>query len=188
MLRYYLVDMNIAILGQLFIVFLALIIGLGSGFSYANYTKEKPQKPILTLPTDAKSRNISNCTDGDGTHFTQPQFATTPDKIWGGPTYVYWQPTGEVTAIEYHISEEGLKTLTGPNAINPLDGEATRDDRGTYKVKDFPFPLHGAAYESFDLKFQDQGHEGFPKPHYDIHIWTKSPQERAGLICPKKAN
>ena len=169
-------------------VLLGFVVGAaGVGFYFLLQPESQQpiaEKPILKLPRDASARDISRCAANMGTHYTQPEASVDINKPFAGPTYAYWGPTGEVLAIEYHISEEGLKTFEGPFAVN-LQTEFERSDRGVFRFEEHLFPLFGAAYESFEIKFQDQGHTGYETPHYDFHAWTKSEEYRAPLVCER---
>jgi len=132
-----------------------------------NVTTNEPVK--LTLPTDATARNISDCFDRKGVHFSRPADAINAEKPWGGPTYAYWPATGQVTAIEYHIKESELKRArTDPASIANEE-----------------YNLKGANYDHFTLVFQPNGHSGYAVPHYDIHAYVIDKAQRDALKCPK---
>ncbi|MBI2038475.1 MAG: hypothetical protein HYT19_00945 [Candidatus Nealsonbacteria bacterium] len=109
-----------------------------------------------------------------GTHYAAaadlvPRPADSP--FYNGPSYLVWEPTGKVIAMEYHINEKYMKEYK----------QAFPHDDG------FRFPFEqfqpGVVFDHITLSYLEHGHPGFEIPHYDIHAYTISSAERNNLIC-----
>lgn len=154
------------------ILIIVAIIAVAVGFSAAFFLfprieEVKIKNPPITLPEGAQ--RFSPCFDSAGWHWGRPQdlAINTDHPYWTGPEFLYWEPTGKVTGIEYHIEEKYLKEFDVKNS----HAESLR------------FPLNNKEHDHVNLTYID-GHPGFEKPHYDIHMWQLSSEERDKLICP----
>ncbi|MFQ5917688.1 MAG: hypothetical protein ACE5I0_07755, partial [Candidatus Binatia bacterium] len=80
-----------------------------------------------------------------------------PDDMPLGPIYLVYK--GEVIGVEFMYTQEMLSEVKIPTP----EGEETFSELANLEVN------HAADH--IDVGFMPKGHEGFPVPHTDIHIW-----------------
>ena len=155
-------------------LFGALLIGAVAGVLIAgtNSTDEIPvvaqeaAPEPLTVPEDAVK--LTECIPFMGEHWARPE------DLPSGPIYVVHEE--EIVALEYMIFEDRL------------EGEASRIMAGPDHESAIPvtMPSFGVDYDHMDLGYQPHGHEGMWSPHYDIHFYLISEEEKF-QICPPPA-
>jgi len=159
------------------ILVIGVVIGVAGGWYFSAPQPTSPPVPITTkttidLPEEFYGVRFGDCSDRGGVHFTRTEDMG-DEKLIAGPTYVTWVPTGVVTALEYHVSEEA--TLLREEAL-----EAKGDTRGY--IGHAELPSFGVSVNHVTVDFSP-GHGGFNKPHYDVNLWLISPEERDQLDC-----
>ena len=113
----------------------------------------------FVLPTDAIK--FSDCTPKIGEHWAHP------DDLPFGPYYLVGK--GNVVGIEYKVDEDELEENTF--IIDGLEyGETVI------------LPALDMTYDHVELTYLPRGHPGLKEPHYDIHIYLISKEERE-RIC-----
>jgi hypothetical protein len=139
-------------------LFAALLFAVPAALSAA-----EPQSGAMQLPPQPKVHPagippdavlVSPCVATMGEHWINLKDAPM------GPIYGTWQ--GKPVFTEIMVT---LKQLQ--------DGFSYANIR----------PLPGYSIDHVDFKFEPNGHEGLPVPHYDIHAYYVSPAEEA-KICP----
>ncbi len=113
----------------------------------------------LTLPEDAQK--LSDVVPAMGEHWANP--ADLPL----GPIYLVYK--GEVIGIEYMWSEDMMQEVSIPTP----EGEEHFKALG-------PLPV-GVVVDHTDVSFMEHGHEGFDVPHWDIHLYFISQEEKAAI-------
>ncbi len=114
----------------------------------------------VTLPADAIK--LSDIVPQMGEHWAN--LANMPV----GPIYLVHG--GEVIGVEDMFTSDLMEevTLTAP------EGEET--------FKHLPGLPVGTYADHMDIEVFSQGHEGFEVPHFDVHLYFISPEERQDLV------
>jgi hypothetical protein len=97
---------------------------------------------------------VSPCIASMGEHWANPKYLPL------GPIYGVWQ--GKPVFTEIMVSVKQLQ-----NGFSYADIRA----------------LPGYTIDHIDFKYEPNGHNGFPVPHYDVHAYYVSPAVQA-TICP----
>jgi hypothetical protein len=113
-----------------------------------------PQPAIHPAGIPADAVLVSPCIATMGEHWVNPKDAPL------GPIYGVWQ--GKPVFTEIMVSVEQLKPGFSYANLHALSG---------YTI------------DHIDFKYEPQGHEGFPVPHYDVHAYYVTPAVQA-TICP----
>jgi hypothetical protein len=113
-----------------------------------------PQPATHPAGIPADAVLVSPCIARMGEHWVNPKDAPL------GPIYGVWQ--GKPVFTEIMVSVEQLKQGFSYANIRALPG---------YTI------------DHIDFKYEPQGHEGFPVPHYDVHAYYVTPAVQA-TICP----
>lgn len=157
---------------QVLTIILFLGIGIVGGYALADNAGE--QTPAQDSDEDKQTASaplalpegvtqITECIPGMGFHYADP--ASMPR----GPVYVT-DADETIIGIEYLITEDELEEntaetphgLTGiPQTVNPLD----------------------VTWKAVDLAYMPQGVEGYAVPHYQLHFYKRTNDERTG-VCP----
>ncbi len=121
--------------------------------------------PKLELPEGAEQ--MTPVIPGHGAHWANMaefQVQAQAQKLMG-PIYMV-DGKGEVIGIEYMYTEDMLEEVTfGPEVFHALA----------------PLPV-GATVDHVDIAFVPQGHgEEFPLPHWDIHLFLITQEEKAAI-------
>ncbi len=115
-----------------------------------------PVASTLALPEGAVK--LSELVPAMGEHWAIPQ------QLPLGPIYLVHDE--EVVGIEYMWSEDMLQEVRTPEGIfNTL----------------VPLPV-GVKVDHVTVEFLPDGHEGFEVPHWDLHLYFISPEEREELV------
>lgn len=151
---------------------------------YAEFSLEEQKSPdettktstTIVLPEDAIK--VSECVPFMGDHWLQL------DKLPNGPMYI--THNGEVVGIEYMLIPDeipGKETAMMSQAeLSQYMAENNLSFADLMEQDHNHFDLFNQQYESWDIHWT-QPHAGLPVPHYDIHFYFISEEERAG-ICP----
>ena len=113
-----------------------------------------------TLPKEAIK--LSELVPTMGEHWANP--ANLPV----GPIYLVHDE--EVIGVEYMFTTDLMEEVTIPTP----EGEET--------FKHLPELLVDAYVNHMDIEFMPQGHEGFEVPHFDVHLYFISAEERQELV------
>ena len=113
-----------------------------------------PQPNVRPAGIPADALLVSPCIATMGEHWANPK------KLPVGPIYGVWQ--GKPVFTEIMVSLDQLKK-----------GFSWADIRA----------LPGYHIDHVDFEFEPNGHEGYPVPHYDVHLYYVSAAEQA-TICP----
>ncbi len=165
-----------------------VIIGLVSGMLWPVTPAPEPKEPVkLKLPEGFV--RVGPCFPGKGVHYLNPSLTNNFDpkvpaeEAWLGPTYLLNEITGEVLAVEYHFRTDfpeaqfALSGITKEVIERAYEtGVVETDWRQVQK-----FDFFGAEYQFLTIT-QIPGHEGYAVPHFDVHFFTKSPEE-LDLVC-----
>lgn len=135
---------------------LLLILGLVSILLVAACS---PALPKTTLPQGAQQ--LSPFIPGMGEHWANP------DNLPVGPIYLVHDE--EVIGAEYMFTADLMKEIT----LTTPEGEET--------FKHLPGLPVDAYVNHMDIEFMSQGHDGFEVPHFDVHLYFISPEERQEL-------
>ncbi len=116
----------------------------------------------VTLPKEAVE--LSELVPGMGEHWGNPA------QLPLGPIYLVHD--GEVIGLEYMWTEDmmqevSIPTPEGPEVFNAL----------------VPL-LVGVIVDHVEIAFMPHGHEGFEVPHWDMHLYFISAEERQEELVP----
>lgn len=121
-----------------------------------------PAAPKIELPADVQK--LSELVPGMGEHWANPE-----NLPWG-PLYLVHDE--EVIGVEYAFTADMMEEIT----LTTHEGEETFKQWG-------PLPV-GAYVNHIEIEFMPQGHEGFEAPHYDVHLYFISVEERQEELVP----
>jgi hypothetical protein len=113
-----------------------------------------PQPKVHPAGIPADAVRVSPCVAGMGEHWANLK------NLPLGPIYGVWE--GRPVFTEIMVSVQQLQQGFSYANIHALPG---------YTI------------DHVDFKFEPNGHEGFPVPHYDLHAYYVSPAVQA-TICP----
>ncbi len=119
-----------------------------------------PTVPKLGLPEGAQK--LSDVIPAMGEHWANP--ADLPL----GPIYLVYK--GEVIGIEYMWSEDMMQEVSIPTPEGPEEFDALP-----------PLPV-GATVNHVDVAHMHHGHEGFEVPHWDIHMYFITVEEKNTIM------
>ncbi len=114
----------------------------------------------VTLPEEAVE--LSELVPGMGEHWANPV------QLPLGPIYLVHDE--EVIGIEYMWTEDMMQEVSIPTPEGPEEFNAL-----------VPLPV-GVIVDHVEVAFMTHGHEGFEVPHWDIHLYFISPEERQELV------
>ncbi len=124
-------------------------------------------EPKMELPEEAIK--VSDVIPGMGEHWVDPSLleADPTQLLVIGPIYMVYK--GEVIGIEYMWSEDmmqevSIPTPEGPEVFNAL----------------ISIPV-GVIVNHADISFFPEGHEEFEFPHWDIHMYFITQEEKAAI-------
>jgi len=112
------------------------------------------------LPEDAVK--LSELVPMMGEHWARPQ------DLPLGPIYLVHDE--EVIGVEFMFTQEMMQELTIPSP----EGEETFLALGLPELKTY--------VDHVTVEFLPQGHPGFEEPHYDVHIYFITQEERQELV------
>ncbi len=116
----------------------------------------------VTLPKEAIK--LSELIPTMGEHWANP--ATLPV----GPIYLVHDE--EVIGAEYMFTSDLMEEVT----LTTPEGEET--------FKHLPGLPVDVYVDHMEIEFFSQGHEGFEVPHFDVHLYFISPEERQEELVP----
>lgn len=119
-----------------------------------------PAAPKLTLPEGAQK--LSDVIPQMGEHWANPA------QLPLGPLYLVYK--GEVVGIEYMWTEDMMQELSIPTPEGVEEFSAL-----------VSLPV-GVTVDHVDVAFMLHGHEGFEVPHWDIHLYFISQEEKAAIM------
>jgi hypothetical protein len=116
----------------------------------------------VVLPGDAQ--RLSELVPSMGEHWANPE------NMPIGPIYLVHD--GEVIGIEYMFTVGLMKEAH----INTPEGEIV--------FKHLPdLPVDGWV-DHVEIEYMSHGHEGFDVPHFDVHLYFITPEERQKKLVP----
>lgn len=148
-------------LQKIILIPLALVIGLGAGWTLATQVPAKPIANVLQKPDDPRGRDLSGCIPGHGVHWATPEYLG-----FNKPISLTWNrlpKTDEDVGVEYHFRMEDLQNYN-TKELYPT---------GNYR-QPVALPLYGASYDHMKISWTPS-HPGLETPHLDVHVFTKSP-------------
>jgi hypothetical protein len=119
-----------------------------------------PASPKMELPQGAQK--LSDVVPQMGEHWANPA------QLPLGPIYLVYR--GEVIGLEYMWTEDMMQHLSIPTP----EGTEELDALG-------PLPV-GVKVDHVDVAFMEHGHEGFDVPHWDIHLYFVTQEEKAAIM------
>ena len=114
----------------------------------------------LALPADAVK--LTDVIPQMGEHWANPA------QLPLGPIYNVYK--GEVIGLEYMWSEDMMQEVSIPTPAGPEEFMALT-----------PLPV-GVAVDHIDVTFMEHGHEGFEVPHWDMHMYFITQEEKANVM------
>ncbi len=118
-----------------------------------------PAAPKMELPQGAQK--LSDVIPAMGEHWANPA------QLPLGPIYLVHN--GGVIGIEYMWTEDMMQELSIPTPEGPEEISAL-----------VPLPV-GVVVDHVDVAFMHHGHEGFDVPHWDIHLYFITQEEKAAI-------
>ncbi len=119
-----------------------------------------PAATIMELPKDAQK--LSDVIPAMGEHWAN--LAQMPL----GPIYMVYK--GELIGLEYMWTEDMMQHLSIPTP------------EGTEELDVLvPLPV-GVKVDHVDIAFMEHGHEGFEVPHWDMHLYFITQEEKAAIM------
>ena len=85
-----------------------------------------------------------------------------------GPLYLVHK--GEVIGLEYMWTEDMMQAVSIPTPAGPEEFSAL-----------VPLPV-GVTVDHVDIAFMEHGHEGFDVPHWDMHMYFITQEEKAAVM------
>ncbi len=119
-----------------------------------------PAAPKLTLPEEAQK--LSDVIPQMGEHWANPA------QLPLGPLYLVYK--GEVIGIEYMWTEDMMQELSIPTPEGVEEFSAL-----------VSLPV-GVTVDHVDVALMHHGHEGFEVPHWDIHLYFISQEEKTAIM------
>ena len=114
----------------------------------------------MELPEGAQK--LSEVVPQMGEHWANPA------QLPLGPIYLVYK--GEVIGIEYMWTEDMMQEVSIPTPEGPEELSAL-----------VPLPV-GVTVDHVDIAFLEHGHEGFDVPHWDMHLYFITQEEKAAVM------
>lgn len=143
------------------LVVVILIAGAGIGvLVYMSRADKQAQQPVAVVDSEIKlppdATLLQSCADRKGALYARPSDIPT------GP--IYMVQSGKVIGIEFMLDQAEFlanKSFTGLEAA-------------------------GVKVHHANVGLVSKGHEGFPKPHYHVDLYTVDAETEQAISCPKK--
>jgi hypothetical protein len=139
---------------KLFLVALLLMALLVGGIACSSTA------PKMELPEG--SQKLTDVIPAMGEHWANPA------QLPLGPIYNVYK--GEVIGLEYMWTEDMMQEMSIPTPAGPEEFMALT-----------PLPV-GVAVDHIDVTFMEHGHEGFDVPHWDMHMYFITQEEKAAVM------
>ncbi len=139
---------------KLFLVVLLVVAMLVGGIACSSTA------PKMELPEGAQK--LTDVIPAMGEHWANPA------QLPLGPIYLVHN--GEVIGLEYMWTEDMMQELSIPTPEGPEEISALA-----------PLPV-GVTVDHVDVAFMHHGHEGFDVPHWDIHTYFITQEEKAAIM------
>lgn len=118
-----------------------------------------PAATNMELPKDAQK--LSDVVPAMGEHWANPA------QLPLGPIYLVHK--GEVIGLEYMWTEDMMQDVSIPTPAGPEEFKAL-----------VSLPV-GVKVDHVDIAFMEHGHEGFDVPHWDMHLYFITQEEKAAI-------
>ncbi len=148
--------MQLRLLRVKLLLVLLIVVGL-SPLSYAS-SESRPDLPEGV-------QKLSELIPGMGEHWADPK--TMPI----GPIYLVHE--GKVVGMEYMFTPELMEEVS----VDTPDGKLTFSQLSDLHV--------GKNVNHINVEFLPKGHAGFEDPHFDVHLYFVTPEERHKLVPHK---
>ncbi|MFQ6066607.1 MAG: cupredoxin domain-containing protein [bacterium] len=154
--------------GRLYVYILAtgLVFLLYTGRSLAVYHQKAGQpsreKILGEIKLPQGVQKLSPLVSGMGEHWANPE------NLPVGPIYLVHE--GEVIGVEYMFTADLMEEVT----LSTPEGEERFKELSGLPV--------GAQVDHMDIEFMPRGHEGFEVPHFDVHLYFLSTEERRKIV------
>ncbi len=159
------------------VVVTILVVGAACGVAQKDYEavvaeRDSTQAELQSVKSELDTMKLVTLPEGAG---RLSELVPQMGEHWGnvadlpvGPIYLVHDE--EVIGVEYMFTTDLMKEITVPGP----EGEET--------FKHLPGLPVGAYVNHMEIEFMPQGHEGFEVPHFDVHLYFISAEERQELV------